>query len=160
MKNTRSFCEIKAKFNQCLKTGAASIRLAGFSLVELMVGMTIGLLITAALSTLFLNINRVNNEMAKTSSQIENGRFTLQLLQADIVHGGFWGEHVPQFDDLTLTAVPADTPTAVPNPCLAYTTPWTVTNIRNLIGIPIQVYGDTPPSGSGCVTNLATNKKA
>jgi type IV pilus assembly protein PilW len=133
---------------------------SGFSLIELMVAIVVGLLIIAALGALFLNISRTNAEMAKTNSQIENGRFAIQLLQNDIVHGGFWGEHVPQFDDLTLTAAPFDAPTAVPNPCLSYTAPWAATHITNLIGIPVQVYGGTPPSGSGCMTNLATNKQA
>ena len=133
---------------------------AGFSLIELMVAMTLGLLITAALIALFLNITRTNSEMAKTNSQIENGRFAIQLLQHDIAHAGFWGTYVPQFDDLTLTTVPLDAPTAVPNPCLIYTTPWAAAYITNLLGIPVQAYGNTPPSGGGCVTNLATNKQA
>jgi type IV pilus assembly protein PilW len=132
----------------------------GFSLIELMVAITLGMLIVTALIALFLNINRTNTEMAKTNSQIENGRFAIQLLQSDIVHGGFFGGYVPQFDDLTLTAVPTDAPTAVPNPCLDYATPWTAAYITNLLGIPVQAYGNTPPSGGGCVTNLATNKQA
>ncbi|OGV77483.1 MAG: pilus assembly protein PilW [Methylotenera sp. RIFCSPLOWO2_02_FULL_45_14] len=133
---------------------------SGFSLIELMVAITLGMLIVAALIALFLNINRTNTEMAKTNSQIENGRFAMQILQSDIVHGGFWGGYVPQFDDLTLTTAPTDAPTAVPNPCLDYATPWTAAHITNLIGIPVQAYGNTPPSGGGCVTNLATNKQA
>lgn len=132
----------------------------GFSLVELMVAVAIGLIITVALASVLLGVNRTNNEMAKMNSQIENGRFSMQLLQSDIEHAGFWGGFIPQFDDLTKTTAPTDTPTAVPNPCLDYGTPWTATNISNFIGIPVQSYGNTPPSGGGCVTNLATNKKA
>ena len=146
-----------------LKSNTKSQHLAlqrGFSLIELMISITIGLLIMVALGSLFLNINRSNNEMAKTNSQIENGRFAIQLLQEDIVHTGFWGAYVPQFDDLTITVAPTGVPTAVPNPCLAHAAPWTAAHVTNLIGIPIQVYGATPPSGAGCVTNLATNKKA
>ena len=147
----------------CLKSNAKSQHLAlqkGFSLIELMISITIGLLIMVALGSLFLNINRANNEMAKTNSQIENGRFAMQLLQEDVVHAGYWGAYVPQFDDLTILGAPTGVPTAVPNPCLAYAAPWTAVDITNLIGIPIQVYGATPPSGTGCVTDLATNKKA
>lgn len=132
---------------------------AGFSLVELMVAITLGLLIAVALIALFLNIARANSEMAKTNSQIENGRFTLQLLQLDIAHAGFWGGYVPQFDDHTVADIPADVPTAVPDPCLLYSTPWTAAHITNLIGIPVQAYSDTPPSGAGCVTDMATNKQ-
>lgn len=131
----------------------------GFSLIELMIGIVISLIISIALISLFLNINRTNTEMAKTNSQIENGRFALQLLQTDIEHAGFWGGHIPQFDDLAASGVPSDTPAALPNPCLAYATPWTASGVQGLIGVPVQVYGATPPSGTGCVTNLATNKK-
>ncbi len=124
---------------------------AGFTLVELMVSMAIGLLIVLALITLLINVNRNNSEMSKTNRVIENGRFALQLLQADISHAGFWGGYVPQFDDLTATAVPTDYPTSVPDPCLAYTSwnvsPYTdatmappVSHKKNLIGIVVQGY--------------------
>jgi type IV pilus assembly protein PilW len=132
----------------------------GLSLVELMVSIALGLLVVAALLALFLNITRTNSEMAKTNSLIENGRFAMQLLQNDIAHAGFWGEHVPQFDDLTFAAVPTDVPVAVPDPCLPYSTPWAPGYINGILGIPVQVYGATPPSGLGCATALATNRQA
>ncbi|MES2503238.1 MAG: PilW family protein [Pseudomonadota bacterium] len=133
---------------------------SGLSLIELMVAITIGLIITAALGALFLGINRTNQEMAKANSQIENGRFAMQLLQADIVHAGFWGDFAPQFDDLSFSAVPGDVPNAVPNPCLDYATPWTMDNVTNFIGIPVQAFAGAAPSGAGCVTDLAANRKA
>jgi type IV pilus assembly protein PilW len=142
---------------------AKSLRLRtlrGFSLVELMVAITIGLLIVAALLALYLNITRTNAEMAKANSLIENGRFAIQLIQNDLVHAGFWGAHVPQFDDLTFAATPTDAPSAtVPNPCLDYSTPWSAAYKNDIVGIPVQAYGATPPSGPGCVTNFATNKQ-
>lgn len=133
---------------------------AGFSLVELMVALVIGLIITIALGNLFLNITRANDELAKANSQIENGRFAIQLLQNDIVHAGFWGAYVPQFDDLSYTATPTGVPATVPDPCLVYSAAWTSTYKASLVAIPVQSYSGTPPSGSGCITNLATNKKA
>lgn len=145
---------IKLKNNH-YRVGAQS----GFSLIELMISITIGLIITAALGALFLNINRSNEEMGKVNSQIENGRFAIQILQNDIIHAGFWGDYVPQFDNLSYSNVPVDVPTDVPNPCLPYSTPWTAAHINNLIGISIQSYETTPPAGGGCLTNLATNKK-
>ncbi len=131
----------------------------GISLIELMVAITVGLIITAALGALFLGINRTNQEMAKANSQIENGRFAIQLLQTDIVHAGFWGDFSPQFDDLSFSTAPGDVPNAVPDPCLDYTAPWTADNVTNFIGITVQAFGDTPPAGAGCLTDLATNKK-
>jgi len=132
---------------------------SGFSMVELMIAMTLGLLILAALVTLFINISRTNTEMAKMNSQIENGRFSMQILQHDVAHAGFWGDFVPQFNDLTWVSDPSDVPTVVPDPCLPHAS-WTNAYISNLVGIPLQTYGDSVPAGAGCVTNLAANKKA
>lgn len=112
---------------------------AGFTLVELMVSMVIGLFIVLALLTLLINVNRNNSEMTKTNRVIENGRFALQILEADVAHGGFWGGFVPQFDDLTSAAVPADVPAAVPDPCLGLAS-WDPAYQASLIGIPVQSY--------------------
>ena len=141
---------------------------AGFSLVELMVALVLSMLVIGALTALFMNVNRTNAELAKTSSQIENGRFALQILQEDVAHGGFWGEYVPEFDNLTSKASPVGTPALMPStpravadPCLAYSAiDWTELHVDNLIGIPVQVYGDTAPEGDGCVTDFSAGRKA
>ncbi|MFM9437291.1 prepilin-type N-terminal cleavage/methylation domain-containing protein, partial [Janthinobacterium sp. CG_23.3] len=117
----------------------------GFSLVELMVSVTISLLILVALSAMFINVSRSNNEMIKSNSQIENGRFAVQLLENDLVHAGFWSQFVPQFDDVNWTGVPNDTPDVVPDPCLAHNAGnWNFSYIQSLIGIPVQS-GDAAP---------------
>lgn len=131
---------------------AAAPRTAtGFTLIELMVAMTVGMIILLALSTLFLNTSRTNTELAKTNGLIENGRFAIQLLQSDLVHAGFWDQHVPSFDNFSFTAEPpsADIPGTVPAPCASWPadaaarvtlrTQWTT--------IPVQAYDATP---AGC----------
>ena len=141
------------KFNKPLACG----KQAGFSLIELMIAIVIGLIILAALSSLYLNITRANTEMAKTNMQIENGRFAMQILQSDLVHAGFWGDYIPDFDNLTFTTIPTDAPSAVPSICATYnTTNWNSSYKTNLVGIPVQVYDAVP---SGCSTVVA-NKKA
>jgi type IV pilus assembly protein PilW len=127
----------------------------GLSLVELMVAVTLGLLITAAIITLFVNTSRTNREMAKTNAQIESGRFAIQLIQNNVVHAGFWGGYIPDFDDLTASTTPVNFPTAVPAPCAAYAS-WDAAYKTNLIGIPLQVYDGVP---SGC-ESIITNKRA
>ena len=112
---------------------------AGFTLIELMISLVIGLFIVLALIALLINVNRNNGELSKTNRVIENGRFSFQLLEADVTHAGFWAGHVPKFDDLTNTAVPSDVPSAVPDPCLALSS-WDATYKNNLIGIPLQAY--------------------
>lgn len=146
--------------------GEAIYTQSGFSMVELMVAIVLSLLVILALSALFMNVNRSNTELAKTSSQIENGRFALQILQEDILHAGFWGEYVPEFDNLTSKASPEGTPALmpttprdVPNPCTAYAD-WTMQDKHNLIGVPVQVYGTTAPAGDACDGDLSASRKA
>ncbi|XHF41569.1 PilW family protein [Metapseudomonas boanensis] len=116
-----------------------------------MIAATISLLIMAAVLTLFLDVSRTNDEMARTNAQIENGRFALQLLQEDLAHAGFWDGYVPEFDDLSSSEDPTDVPDDVPSPCS-----WSATDNTNLLGIPVQVYDGIPP---GCEA-IVTNKKA
>lgn len=128
----------------------------GFTLIELMVALTLSLLLMLALLGIFLNVSRTNTEMAKTNSLVENGRFALDLLQEDIAYAGFWGGYNPQFDNLIVTTVPGDAPSIVPAPCLAYTTAnWDSTYKSALLGIPVQSYDAVP---AGC-TAFVTDKK-
>jgi prepilin-type N-terminal cleavage/methylation domain-containing protein len=124
----------------------------GFSLVELMIAMTISLVMTGALVAIFVNSSNTSREMAKANSMIDNGRFVIQLLENDIQHAGYWGGYVLQWDDLTASVVPGDVSTAIPNPCQAYTA-WDTNYVNNLIGIPLQT-DVTLPAGTGCVGAL------
>jgi prepilin-type N-terminal cleavage/methylation domain-containing protein len=121
-----------------------SLRQRGFSLIELMISVTISLVILGGLSAMLVNVSRTNAEMAKSNSQIENGRFAVEALETDLVHAGFWGEYVPQFDDLSWLFVPSDAPTSVPDPCLAYNAAnWDFDYINNILGIPVQTSDST-----------------
>jgi type IV pilus assembly protein PilW len=113
---------------------------SGFSLVELMISIVVGLVILAAMVALFVNSSGANRELARANSLVENGRLAIELLESDVVHAGYWGAYMPTFDDQTFEDVPADAPSAVPNPCLAYDTPWTAQHRMNLIHVPINVY--------------------
>lgn len=109
---------------------------SGFTLVELMVSMVIGLLIVLALVTLLINVNRSNSEMSKTNRQIENGRFAIQLLENDLIHGGFWGR-LP-YTVGTLPVFPVAT--AIPAPCVL--TGWDNAYKASLLAIPVQGFSD------------------
>ena len=134
--------------------GGTAARDGGFGLVELMVSMLIGLVIIAALVTLFVNTSGNNRELARANTMIENGRFAIKVLEENLVHAGYWGGFLPMFDDQTALPVPTDAPTALPNPCLAYSSAnWNAAYKTNLIGIPLQVY-DAPTAAdlAACVT--------
>lgn len=127
---------------------------SGFTLVELMISMVLGLFIVLALLTLLINVNRNNSEMTKANRVIENGRFSIQLLEHDISHAGFWAGYLPQFDDVTVSGMPADVPrahpgppavAAVPDPCadwaaLAGNPAALAVYKANLLGIAVQAY--------------------
>ena len=139
-------------------------RQGGFSLVELMISLVIGLVILGALVALFSGTSRANREMATANSVIENGRFAIQLLENDVVHAGFWGSYVPVYDDQTAVLPPADTdvPSVVPDPCRDYITePWDAAYVTGLLGIPVQVYAvaavDAGTSCEDVVTSAVAN---
>lgn len=130
---------------------------AGFSLVELMVASVIASVIILALTELYAGMSRTNREMEKTSSQIENARFAMQFMESDLVHAGYWAGFVPAYDDFTVSSTPGDVPTAVPDPCLAYSTPWSVAHVDQLIGIPVQVSNGVPGTCGAVVTDKLAN---
>lgn len=141
------------------------LRELGLSLIELMVGLTLGLLMTAALLTYLGDMTRSRTQLAVAGQVNENGRFALNLLANHAVHAGFWGGLIPTFDDLTLAdgsnfaldypaalseGLDTDT-TAVPDPCKAYAnwghlaTPPKTQYRTNLMAVPVQVYQIADP---------------
>lgn len=79
----------------------------GFSMVELMVALTIGTVILIGITTLFANSGSSREEMERSGQLIENGRFAIELLFEDLRHAGFYGHYS------SLTTFPA----ALPDPC-------------------------------------------
>lgn len=129
----------------------------GFSLIELMVAVTIGLLMMVAVLQLFVDVSRTNTEMAKTNAQMENGRFAIQLIAKDLQHGGFWDGYIPEFDDLTAEDIPGDYPAVVPDPCVNFST-WDLAYKNAVLGLPVQVYpASAVPVGCTGLTDLQAN---
>ena len=67
-------------------------RQRGLTLVELMVGLTLGLVVTAAMLVLFANASAHGQDVARAGVQIENGRYVSELLREDLRLAGFYGE--------------------------------------------------------------------
>jgi type IV pilus assembly protein PilW len=128
----------------------------GLSLVELMVAMGLSVLIIAALAELFVRMSQSNQEMAKTSSQIENARFSVQFIGNDLIHAGFWDSFIPTFDDLVFPSAPIDYPASVPDPCLAYA-PWTDTEKSQFLSLPLQVTSGAPGTCNALLPNKLAN---
>ncbi len=91
-------------------------REAGLSLIELMVSMTLGLMILAGVLTVFLNSSAARSEVERTSRQIENGRYAVEVISTDLRLAGFYGE----FDGASAAA-----PGALPaDPCSLASADW------------------------------------
>ena len=67
-------------------------RQGGFSLIELMIGVALGLIVLAALTSFFVSSSASRHEIERTSRQIENGRFAIDALRNEIHLAGFYAE--------------------------------------------------------------------
>ena len=113
------------------------MRQRGFSLVELMVASTIGLIVFAALVTIFVQTSVARAEVERTSEQVENGRYAIELIAQDLQLAGFYGE-------LNATGLPM--PGALPDLCSVDPAEWGA-------GIPIHVQGYDEAAGlPACMT--------
>jgi type IV pilus assembly protein PilW len=129
----------------------------GFSLIELMIAMTIGLLLLSGLAMIFVNSSDANREMQKTAQQIENGRYAIDVISQDLRLAGFYGH----LSDVSAIAAPATIP---PDPCESSDTDELLKALR----FPVQGYrgaidatnpaANTTASGltSSCTTALLT----
>lgn len=98
---------------------------AGFTLVELMIGLTIGLIVLLGLTVFFSYNSRNQNELEKTILRMENAQYSLNTLTEDLMHAGYFGRFAPvgatsvAHDFCPQTAAElgwAGAPAQVPNP--------------------------------------------
>ena len=74
----------------------------GLTLVELMVAVTIGLLISAAVLGVYVNSVRSLSQDERYARMQENGRYALRLLAEDLMMADFWGQ-MTSTDTVTTT---------------------------------------------------------
>lgn len=121
---------------------SARVRQSGFTLVELMVALTLSLLILAGMVALFANTSSARAEIDKASRQIENGRYALQVLSEDIRLAGYYGPLV----------LPPAVPASAPDPCSTVTA-----DVNAAIGIPIQGYAPAASAAApSCLQTAAS----
>jgi type IV pilus assembly protein PilW len=65
---------------------------AGFSLVELMIAMMLGLFLMAGIIQLFIGSTQTYSVVTSQSQSQESGRFGLFFLTRSLRHTGYWGE--------------------------------------------------------------------
>jgi type IV pilus assembly protein PilW len=97
----------------------------GFSLVELMIAITLGLMIVAVIGTLFANTSRARSDLERASQQIDSARYAVETIAEDLQLAGFYGE---------LNTAAFAVPTALPDVCSSASSTW-------LAAIPLHVQG-------------------
>lgn len=73
----------------------------GMSLIELMIGLVIGLLIIAVVAAVFVNANRNFAQDRHVARMQENARYAMHVLTQDLSMMGFWG---PLMDTSSINA--------------------------------------------------------
>jgi type IV pilus assembly protein PilW len=112
-----------------MKQSKMSDRQAGFTLAELMVGMTIGLLVLSSVTSAYVSSSRAGNASQASAEQVENGRQAIEFISYDLRHAGYFGQ---------MSSLPA--PTAVlPDPCETSN----LVTLFNSMAFPVQAY-DAP----------------
>lgn len=114
-------------------------RMAGLSLVELMVGIALGLIILAGIVAVFANTSRARIEIERSARQVENGRYAVDILTDDLRLAGFYGE-------LKVGAITA--PGALPDPCSTAAADWAA-------AIPLHLQGyDNGAGAPACLPSV------
>lgn len=125
------------------RSSPSLLKQQGLSLIELMIAITLGLFIVLALSIIFLAMSEAKREQFKAAEQIENGRFSVDLLTSEIRHAGFFGEFGHRLP-------PAGT---IPDPCdLPVEGPITATTTNHPFAFHIQGYEAASASTRPAVT--------
>ena len=128
------------------------LRQNGFSLIELMVAIAIGLLMLALLAVLFSNSSASRMELERVTRLMENARFGIDAVGDDIRHAGYLGP----------IALPSNTAYTSPSPCVTATASFGFNAGASPIEAPAPLTGiDQPSSGYAaidisCLSNRVT----
>jgi len=128
---------------------ASSRRQGGLSLVELMIGMAIGLVLLAALGSLYVSSSKARAEFNKTSEQVENGRYALDSIARDVEMAGFWGQANL---GSSLNYIVPD-PCAIAKASMGFSTASGVTVPVGVAGLPTSAAAPT------CLPNIVANSE-
>ncbi|NHZ97334.1 PilW family protein [Massilia sp. CCM 8734] len=112
----------------------------GFTLVELMIAMTISLILLAGMAGLFVQNSRSQIDIEASNRKIENGRYGVQTLAGDIRNAGYFGE----FDPGRLIS-----PATMPDPCAT-----DLTLVRAALPVPVQGLDNATATQLSCISDL------
>jgi len=111
----------------------------GYTIIELMIAITISLVILASLVSIFANNSRTRAEIERANQQTENGRYALQLITDDLHNAGYLAEFNPAL-------LPA--PATKPDPCDT-----SVAGLNSALPLAFQGY-DNGAGAPACLVDL------
>ena len=79
----------------------------GFSIVELLISLTVGLFLLAGVLSVFVSMKTTSSEVSRYGALQENGRFAISLLSDELLRAGFWGDYPTAISASNLTSFPA-----------------------------------------------------
>lgn len=111
----------------------------GLSLIELLIATTIGIFMLTGIISLVVTVSQNRVELDKTSEQVENGRYAIQLLGDDLHNAGFYGAPSPVVKPGTQVYTVATNP----DPCADAATVMSQQfgYIGSQVAVPVPVYG-------------------
>lgn len=123
----------------------------GFTLVELMITLSVGLVLFAGVMSIFIGMRTTTSETSAFGELQENGRFAISILTDDLLRQDFWGDYKGRVNTFTIPMVP------VPpgNDCVGggvnnATFPTAVGNFRTIWG---QTLTAAAPNPLGCFSS-------
>ena len=122
----------------------------GFTLIELMISLSIGLVLFAGVMSVFVGMRTTTAETSTFGELQENGRFAISVLTDDLLRQDFWGDYPGRITTSNITLVPAPPV----NDCVGdgvnnATFPIAVGNFRTIWG---QTLAAADPNPLGCFT--------
>jgi len=134
---------LRSSARRCaMSTGAG-----GFTLVDILVALALGVLFLLALTILFSRNTGNHSELERTVRQVESARFAVDALAEDIMHAGYYSEFNPN----TLIDAPAY---QTPDPCATNVAAqgWNTEVVSPVpVQIPVAVQGVAAGAAAGCL---------
>ena len=78
----------------------------GFTLLELMISLAVGLVIFAGVLSVFVGMKTTVKETSSYGELQENARFAISVLTDDLLQQNFWGDYAGLLNFSSLEAVP------------------------------------------------------
>ena len=128
----------------------------GFTLVELMISLSIGLVLFAGVISIFIGMRTTTAETSTFGELQENGRFAITVLTEDLLKQDFWGDFSGRINSINMPMAPA----FAGNDCVGggvnnATFPVGIGTFRTLWG---QTITAADPNPLGCFTTpIGTN---